>query len=341
MERQRAWPFAAWSYSTMGFTCPLQWKLQFLDGAPFLWSEGILRGWLVHDMIDRYAQLCWQDRLSVSVEHIEKAANLHDDPAARKLFLRFAAGWSWHPTLSCFPGKRGQMGTEVNLSAPLPEELPFHGHLDYLHYEPATKKREVRIYDFKSGCGAATLDPPAQLMCYAFLAASRFPKVQSFHLQTEYLSQIEQPPAHQVSRAQALNYGEYLSEQASLIRRTLQQDNFEARPGEVCATCQLSHACPEISGTNFKNHYTLSGALRSPKDLCLWLITQEKELRLARRALKRHVMVNGPVIYDEEQGSNYHINETGRLCRQKSTDLPEEEFDDNGESFVAPSAGSR
>jgi len=287
------------SYSSLRLfqTCPLAFKLSYIEGVPQVPTPAVITGLECHEGVERYARHCWSRNRASDLTEARSIASSYGKEAAEILADWFEEWrWDWGSVV----GDGKTCPVEWELSALLPDgETAFTGHVDLIQrYEGAADPMgrldpdvepfgdyDARgddlyvITDFKSGRVRpgdwSQHETYAWLYQRSTLDAEGQPTALDFELRSSMMRHWVPDPTPKYIGGDLSWVGDRLQAQVNRIR---DEREFRARPGVGCDTCMVFHAC-EV-GKRVRQD-ALDG--RTPADLgaAVPLLTRAREEWLA------------------------------------------------------------
>ena len=245
-----------WSHSFLRLCadCPAAAQAK-LRGEPSVAPANVRSGSDLHAAIAAYAVACWERGVTQDQEAAARIADGYQG-SVRTNMLAFArdARWPWKKLQAA---NVTECPVEQMWEATLPNGETFVGRIDLAIVEQGGAKDNpfaegddtARIADWKSGRPAAwnDPDPPDQLLEYALLYRYAHPEQQDFELLYGCPGWSGQWAfkAWQAGRTELDRHERQL---VGRIDRYLSDEEWAATPGEACAGCFFTAACP-LNGT--------------------------------------------------------------------------------------------
>lgn len=240
-------------------TCPLLYRFRTLDRLPEPPSPVMVRGTLVHAVLDRLFDLAPGGRTLAAAEQlvlpqweqlresVPEAADMFRDADELASWLASARGllasyFQLEDPARLEPAEREQLVEVV-----LPSGLRLRGYVDRLDVSPAG---DVRVVDYKTGAtpresyeGKALF----QLKFYA-LVIWRTRGVIPRQLRLLYLGDRDML-TYAPHEAELRGFERTLEALWAAIARATSARDFRPSPGPVCEWCQHRALCPSFGGT--------------------------------------------------------------------------------------------
>ncbi len=245
-----------WSHTFLQLcaSCPAAAQAK-LRGEPSVAPANVRGGGDLHDGIAEYARECWTKGVTQDKETGARIADGYGG-AVRTNLLAFVrdARWPWRKLKGA---DVQECPVEQMWEADLPNGAHFVGRIDLCLVERGAAKENpfadsddvVKIVDWKQGRPSAWNDTeaPPQLLDYALLYRYQHPEQQDYEL-------MYGAPGWQgkwAFRCWSVGVSELDRHERHLcatIDRYLADEKWEATPGEACAGCFYTAACP-LRGT--------------------------------------------------------------------------------------------
>lgn len=284
----------AHSYSRMQVfsSCPLSFKLQYIDKAPTDSSDALEIGAAAHEFFD-----VWVKNVSARNDDVfkveEVAARCFQrearDQSNFKDYLEicktFAAAYKPDPAYPVVIAERQISFNHAWKPCEwMDPDVMFRAKIDRIEQPDEEFPKKIRITDYKTGFAGA-LDS-FQLDVYALVASLIYPGLEQVEIQFYYVKS----GFKQVKLLEVKDLDITKIQIESLIARMEGETKWKAKPGSRCLTCPVAAACTEKPSDMVK-----IGTQDVAKTLGAEIAFLEAQAKAKKKGLKAWCEQNGPV----------------------------------------------
>lgn len=276
-------------------SCPMAFRLKYIDKVPEVQGEALAFGSLIHTIIATYSKHCLECGVQTDVTEIPEIVKqcFYEIPAGL-VSSRFGdvLAMAQYFADTHMANIQTLVGSEEWVQTWLSgKKFLFRGIIDRLDITEDV----ATITDYKTDHQLRPESEVAndfQLAVYAWLVSLEYPQIKTFNVQLDFVRYNVQRGTT-LEKAQLARVGEQILGLIGQVEETITKKKFPPKPGHFCSWCGYSASCPAAKDipADVKPITQAEDARKAAEELAIL----ERQVSVRKDALKNWCNMNGNV----------------------------------------------